>query len=719
MAQAATAKDRKKAERKTSGEPHRGLLPSPLPLPQPPFASLPRAAGILFTMTATLALEMLSAAGVPIPLPAAFLLLGVIYATYLGGALVGLTTGALTILYDIYHLLVRRGDLPGTGLPVTRIAAIVIITIAVVWFVSRFRKRLDEQFARERSLLDAAEAGRAGLENALHHIDRAQEAVRFQARLLAVVSQPIIAIDASGLVTYCNQSAIRFLGLDDARATGIPVESLLPGIPIRLTATTSYSVETEIVRHDGARVSVLISDSPVLDDTGRPTGIVRTISDLTPHQEAERSQRLLADASAALASSFDYESTVRIVARLCVPSFADCCIVDLLTDDGSARRLEVAHVDPSMQKVAFSVRPQAITPESPHPVARVILTGKPVFIARIDEQLQRRIARSNEEFEAFQQLNFQSAIIVPLRAGGGVLGSMGFFRVTASRRFDQRDTLFADELGTRASAAIQQSRLFEEARSANKAKSDFLAVMSHELRTPLTTVTGYTDLMLAGVPEPLPEKAEAYVRRIRVAAGHLLGLIEQILVYTRLEIGREQPHPERLHVIEIVREAASLIEPVSAERGIRFRVDPVDPSLVMETDPTMVRQILLNLLSNAVKFTDRGEVTMSARSDGQDIVFEVRDTGIGISAEHVEHIFDPFWQVDQSATRRAGGTGLGLSVTRRLARFLGGEVVVESQVGKGSKFMARLPVDWRVDPLIGVAPAMHTHGRTVASSRQT
>jgi signal transduction histidine kinase len=243
--------------------------------------------------------------------------------------------------------------------------------------------------------------------------------------------------------------------------------------------------------------------------------------------------------------------------------------------------------------------------------------------------------------------------------------------------------------------------------------------MSHELRTPLTTVTGYTDLMLAGVPEPLPEKAEAYVRRIRVAAGHLLGLIEQILVYTRLEIGREQPHPERLHVIEIVREAASLIEPVSAERGIRFRVDPVDPSLVMETDPTMVRQILLNLLSNAVKFTDRGEVTMSARTEGRDIVFEVRDTGIGISAEHVEHIFDPFWQVDQSATRRAGGTGLGLSVTRRLARFLGGEVVVESQVGKGSRFMARLPVDWRVDPLIGVAPSVQTHGRTIASTRQT
>jgi PAS domain S-box-containing protein len=618
---------------------------------------------------------------------------------------VGLATGALTLLYDIYHIVVRGADLPGNGLPIARIVSIGVITVLVVWFVSRFRKRLDVLLALERSLLKTAEAGREGLENALHHIERAQEAVRFQARLLDVVSHPVIAIDASGRVTYWNQSATRLLGWSDEQTTGRPIEDLLPGVPLRLNATTEATIETEIPRGDGTRMVVLISDSPILDDAGRTTGIVRTISDLTTHQEAERSQRLLADASSALSSSFDYEASIRAVARLCVPGFADCCIVDLVTEDGGSRRLEVVHVDPAMQKLAFMLRPHAITPESTHPVSRVILTGRPVFIARVDERLQRAIARDEEQYEAMRRLAFNSAIIVPLRGGGRTLGSMGFFRTGASRRFDQRDTLFADELGTRASVAIQQSRLFEEARSANKAKSDFLAVMSHELRTPLTTVTGYTDLMLAGVPEPLPEKAEAYVRRIRVAAGHLLGLIEQILVYTRLEIGREQPHPERLHVTEVLREAASLIEPVSAERGIRFRVEPVDPSLVLETDPTMIRQILLNMLSNAVKFTNRGEVTLRAQRQGDNIYFEVRDTGIGIAAEHVEHIFDPFWQVDQSATRRAGGTGLGLSVTRRLARFLGGEVVVESQLGRGSTFTARLPADWSVDPLTAVTHA--------------
>ncbi|MGH7501042.1 MAG: ATP-binding protein [Longimicrobiales bacterium] len=695
----------------------RGILSSLPPLPHPPFASLPRTAGILFTMAATLALEMLSAAGVPIPLPAVLLMLGVIYATYLGGAAVGLATGALALVYDIYHVVVTGTVLAHAEQLMPRIISIAIITVVIVVFVSKFRKRLDELLVRERSLLKAAETGREGLESALHHIERAQKAVRFQAKLLDVVSQPVIAIDAAGRVAYWNQSATRLLGWTDEQTMGRSIEDLLPGVPLRLNATTESSMEIDIARGDGTRMPVLIADSPVVDSAGRPHGIVRTISDLTTHQQAERSQRLLADASSALSSSFDYEATVRTVARLCVPAFADCCIVDLLTDDGSSRRLEVAHRDPSKQKLAFTMRPHAITPESPHPVSRVILTGQPVFIARIDARLQRSIAHDEEQLDAMRALAFNSAIIVPLRGVGKVLGAMGFFRDGGSRRFDQRDTLFADELGTRASVAIQQSRLFEEARGANKAKSDFLAVMSHELRTPLTTVTGYTDLMLAGVPEPLPEKAEAYVRRIRVAAGHLLGLIEQILVYTRLDIGREQPHPERLHVIEIVREAASLIEPVSAERGIRFRVEPVDPSLVLETDPTMIRQILLNLLSNAVKFTDRGEVSLSARRDGNDIVFAVHDTGIGIAAEHVEHIFDPFWQVDQSATRRAGGTGLGLSVTRRLARFLGGEVMVESQVGRGSTFIARLPGDWSLDPLVIVTPPASA-AHVVATVRQ-
>jgi signal transduction histidine kinase len=233
------------------------------------------------------------------------------------------------------------------------------------------------------------------------------------------------------------------------------------------------------------------------------------------------------------------------------------------------------------------------------------------------------------------RLNHRSAMIVPLRVGNRTLGSITFFTADQRRHYDERDLALAEELGRRAALALDRARLYESALVANQAKADFLAVMSHELRTPLTTVMGYTDLLLTGLPEALSNKATEYVQRVRTAAWHLLGLIEQILVYARIEVGREKMHPERLHVGDLMRDVASLIEPVAAERGLTFNVKgPSQPGIV-ETDLTKIRQILLNLLANAVKFTDQGVVWFEGEHDGGGVLFTVRDTGIGIAPEHL------------------------------------------------------------------------------------
>jgi signal transduction histidine kinase len=200
--------------------------------------------------------------------------------------------------------------------------------------------------------------------------------------------------------------------------------------------------------------------------------------------------------------------------------------------------------------------------------------------------------------------------------------------------------------------------------------------------------------MLADVPTALDAKHHAYVQRIRLAASHLLSLIEQILIYARLDARREQPQPERVPVADVLRDAAALIEPVARERGISFSIESVDADTFIESDKTKLRQILLNLLANAVKFTDEGEVRLAALASNGNVTFTVHDTGIGIEARHLSSIFDPFWQVDQSSTRRAGGAGLGLSVTRKLARMLGGEVGVTSEPGAGTTFTVRLPLTW-------------------------
>jgi signal transduction histidine kinase len=206
---------------------------------------------------------------------------------------------------------------------------------------------------------------------------------------------------------------------------------------------------------------------------------------------------------------------------------------------------------------------------------------------------------------------------------------------------------------------------------------------------------GYVELMVTGVPEKLPPKSAVFLERVRTAAWHLRGLIEQILVYARLEAGRETLMPETVIVSQLLNDVRALMEPNAIEKGLAFTVDNNESPLTLTTDLTKVRQILLNLATNAIKFTDRGEIRIGARSDGSDIVIYVSDTGIGIAAEHAERVFDAFWQVDQSATRRVGGAGLGLSVSRRLSRLLGGEMNFSSVVGEGTEFEVRLPREWR------------------------
>jgi signal transduction histidine kinase len=245
------------------------------------------------------------------------------------------------------------------------------------------------------------------------------------------------------------------------------------------------------------------------------------------------------------------------------------------------------------------------------------------------------------------------------------------------------------EIATRAAIAIDNAQLYRSALAASEAKSAFLATMSHELRTPLNAIIGYESLLEEGISGSLNESQRAQLSRIKASADHLLQLIDEVLTFSRLDAEREVVQRADAELRPIVEEAVTMVKPMAEAKALTLRTDVVDARLF--TDAGKVRQILINLLSNAVKFADSGEITVRARVTGDKAEISITDTGIGIAPENIDRIFEPFWQVEQSSTRRAGGTGLGLSVSRGLARLLGGEVTVESKLGEGSTFTLTIP----------------------------
>lgn len=264
---------------------------------------------------------------------------------------------------------------------------------------------------------------------------------------------------------------------------------------------------------------------------------------------------------------------------------------------------------------------------------------------------------------------------------GDITGAMNCFHDITERKEAERER-------ERFVAEVQTARA--QAEEANQAKSAFLANMSHELRTPLNAIIGYSSLLEELIEGPLTDGQKKQLKRIDVGARHLLQMIEQILTFSRIDAGREEAYFEATDLAELTRETAALIEPLATAKHLAFFCD-APKRLDADTDAGKFRQVLLNLLSNAVKFTDQGEVRLELRGDGEQNLIRVSDSGIGISAEYHDRIFEPFAQVTQPANRRRGGTGLGLSVTSRLVGLLGGTIAVESTPGRGSTFNVQLP----------------------------
>jgi PAS domain S-box-containing protein len=566
----------------------------------------------------------------------------------------------------------------------------------------------------------------AGVTREVTERKRAEEVLRASEaryRLLAEHASDMISRhDPDGTFLYASPACQSLLGYAPAELVGMPLARLCHPEDLRRLARVravlvgtreSRTATFRLRRNGGDYVWVETTARAVRnEESGAVSEILAVTRDVTARLQAEENARrlireqaaravaeaaarrsaFLAEASRALYSSLDIQTTLRMLVEVAVPKLADWAVVYLVNEGGEVERVAATHVDPARAPLLEQMRSKPLRRDPLHPVLRALESGMPELVPEVSEEVLRTAAWDEEHLAVLRELGPRSFMVVPLSIGTRRVGALALNLSGDERRFDREDLSLAEDLARLAAVAVEHAGLYLEAQEANRAKSDFLAVMSHELRTPLNAITGYADLLLMGLPEPLAGQPRAYVERIRNAAWHLFQLIEEILTFARLEAAREVVTPERFDIVPFLRDCAALIEPIARDKGLAFRCEFPPAGVVVRTDARKLRQVLLNLLSNAVKFTDHGGVVLSVRIEGEWGVFRVTDTGQGIAPEHAARVFEPFWQAEQPATRRVGGTGLGLAVARRLARLLGGDVDMESRPGRGTTFTARIPV---------------------------
>src|SRR5262245_46531885 len=390
-------------------------------------------------------------------------------------------------------------------------------------------------------------------------------------------------------------------------------------------------------------------------------------------------------------STFDLKSVLQTLvesaARLC-----DADMASIARQRGTNYHLVANYGFPSGFSEYIETLPMA--PGRGSLTGRVLLEGKPVHI--IDVLADPEYTQA----EAQKKGGYRTVLAVPLLREGVPIGSLHVGRKTVWP-FTNKQIELVETFADQAVIAIENVRLFDEIQDksrqlaeASERKSQFLASMSHELRTPLNAIIGLTEMMVSNAERFGTEKAQEPLRRVNAAGTHLLSLINEILDLSKIEVGKLELNLEPVDLARLIDELIGTAGQLAEKNRNRLVVEAQENRGALNADSLRLKQILLNLLSNACKFSKDGEVALrvSKVADGRDWVeLAVADNGIGMTAEQQAKLFQDFTQADSLTARRYGGTGLGLALSRKLARMMGGDVTVTSEPGKGSVFTVRLP----------------------------
>ncbi|HUF50751.1 MAG TPA: PAS domain-containing sensor histidine kinase [Longimicrobiales bacterium] len=477
----------------------------------------------------------------------------------------------------------------------------------------------------------------------------------------------IFALDSTGHILTWNAGARRSKGYAAEEIIGshfsvfYPPEDVAAGKPERelREATRRGSIEDEgwRVRKDGSRFWANVVITALRDAAGELVGFAKVTRDVTERRRAEEDLR---------------QSEERF--RLLVTAVRDYAIF-MLDPDGrvatwneGAERIK-GYTSQDIIGRHFSTFYPAAAIESQFPQYELKVAAEK---GRFEDE-GWRVRKDGSQFWA-------NVVITALHDPAGRL--FGFAKVT-------RDLTERREAEQR---AIADARRLAEMDAANRAKLDFLGKVSHELRTPLNAIGGYSDLLTMGVPGSLNETQKQFIERIRKGQQHLLALVNDLLNFTRVEAGRLEYDIGPVPLRGVLDDLAALMLPQVEEKDVQFEIGVCPPNVTAWADAARVQQILLNLLSNAVKFTPAGgRVSVACSMTDDEVGITVLDTGPGIPADKQQAAFEPFVQLGRTLTTSHGGVGLGLSISRELARAMDGDLKLSSRVGEGSAFTLVLP----------------------------
>jgi PAS domain S-box-containing protein len=430
-------------------------------------------------------------------------------------------------------------------------------------------------------------------------------------------------------------------------------------------------------------------------ERGKIYGVSFDIAELkrveTELEEARRRAAFLAEASRILASSLDYETTLKNVARVAVPAIADWCATRLLAPDGALRETAVVHVDPAKETLVRRIaRETAPRTADAHGPGKVLMTGAPEFIREIDERQLAQWARDPRHLELVREIGLESYICVPMAARGHVLGTIALMISGSGRRYTEADLALAQDLAARGAMAIDNARFYQNARDEVARREAFLAVLGHELRNPLGAISNAVKAL--EVMDSHDPRASVQRDILTRQTGQLSRLVDDLLDVSRMLSGKIRLERRRVALGEVAERCLQAFcgSEEAAQRNISLSIP--SPDLAVEADEVRLEQIIFNLLSNAVKFTaPGGNISLAVVEEGSHAVIRVKDNGVGIRPDQLPYIFDAFRQGTDDRPDAGGGLGIGLALVRSLAELHGGSAqAASSGLGGGSEFTVKL-----------------------------